>query len=141
MLALIAQRLVEDGIGHVILTGRTRDRQAVVEKFQGGSVPVFLVSLKAGGVGLNLTAADTVIHFDPWWNPAAEAQATDRAHRIGQDKPVFVYKLVVAGSIEERILALQQRKAQLAEAVLGRDGEQAQKFTQEDIEALLAPLG
>jgi hypothetical protein len=141
MLALIAQRLVEDGIGHVILTGRTRDRQAVVEQFQGGSVPVFLISLKAGGVGLNLTAADTVIHFDPWWNPAAEAQATDRAHRIGQDKPVFVYKLVAAGSIEERILALQQRKAQLAEAVLGRDGEQAQKFSQEDIEALLAPLG
>ena len=88
-----------------------------------------------------LTAADTLIHFDPWWNPAAEAQATDRAHRIGQDKPVFVYKLVAAGSIEERILALQQRKAQLAEAVLGRDGEQAQKFSQEDIEALLAPLG
>ena len=141
MLALISQRLVEDGITHVSLTGRTRDRQAVVEEFQGGTVPVFLISLKAGGVGLNLTAADTVIHFDPWWNPAAEAQATDRAHRIGQDKPVFVYKLVAAGSIEERILALQQRKAQLAEAVLGRDGEQAQKFSQEDIEALLAPLG
>jgi SNF2 family DNA or RNA helicase len=141
MLALISQRLVEDGIGHATLTGRTRDRQAVVEQFQDGSVPVFLISLKAGGVGLNLTAADTVIHFDPWWNPAAEAQATDRAHRIGQDKPVFVYKLVAAGSIEERILALQQRKAQLAEAVLGRDEERAQKFTQEDIEALLAPLG
>ncbi len=123
------------------LTGRTRDQQAVVEQFQGGTVPVFLISLKAGGVGLNLTATDTVIHFDPWWNPAAEAQATDRAHRIGQDKPVFVYKLVAAGSIEERILALQQRKAQLAEAVLGRDEERAQKFTQEDIEALLAPLG
>ncbi|HET7864375.1 MAG TPA: DEAD/DEAH box helicase [Burkholderiaceae bacterium] len=141
MLALISQRLVEDGIGHALLTGRTRDRQAVVEQFQGGAVPVFLISLKAGGVGLNLTAADTVIHFDPWWNPAAETQATDRAHRIGQDKPVFVYKLVAAGSIEERILALQQRKAQLAEAVLGRDDERAQKFTQEDIEALLAPLG
>jgi superfamily II DNA or RNA helicase len=141
MLALISQRLVEDGLGHVSLTGRTRDRQAVVAQFQGGTVPVFLISLKAGGVGLNLTAADTVIHFDPWWNPAAEAQATDRAHRIGQDKPVFVYKLVAAGSIEERILALQQRKAQLAEAVLGRDDEQAQKFSQEDIDALLAPLG
>jgi SNF2 family DNA or RNA helicase len=109
-------------------------------KFQSGAVPVFLVSLKAGGVGLNLTAADTVIHFDPWWNPAAEAQATDRAHRIGQDKPVFVYKLVAAGSIEERILALQQRKAGLAEAVLGEDGERAVKFGQEDIDALLAPL-
>jgi SNF2 family DNA or RNA helicase len=140
MLGLIAQRLEADGIAHVSLTGRTRDRQAVVERFQTGAVPVFLVSLKAGGVGLNLTAADTVIHFDPWWNPAAEAQATDRAHRIGQDKPVFVYKLVAAGSIEERILGLQQRKAGLAEAVLGQDGEQAIKFGQDDIEALLAPL-
>ncbi|HET7862969.1 MAG TPA: DEAD/DEAH box helicase [Burkholderiaceae bacterium] len=140
MLGLVGERLEADGLAYVSLTGRTRDRQAVVQKFQSGLVPVFLVSLKAGGVGLNLTAADTVIHFDPWWNPAAEAQATDRAHRIGQDKPVFVYKLVAAGSIEERILALQQRKAGLAEAVLGEDGERALKFGQEDIEALLAPL-
>jgi SNF2 family DNA or RNA helicase len=140
MLGLISRRLESDGIPHVSLTGRTRDRQAVVEQFQAGAVPVFLVSLKAGGVGLNLTAADTVIHFDPWWNPAVEAQATDRAHRIGQDKPVFVYKLVAAGSIEERILVMQQRKAGLAEAVLGQDGEQAIKFCQDDIEALLAPL-
>jgi superfamily II DNA or RNA helicase len=140
MLALIAQRLQQRGMAHVVLTGRTRDRQAVVQRFQQGEVPVFLVSLKAGGVGLNLTAADTVIHFDPWWNPAAEAQATDRAHRIGQDKPVFVYKLVAAGSIEERILALQQRKAGLAESVLGKDGEEAVKFGQQDIDALLAPL-
>jgi hypothetical protein len=114
MLALIAQRLQQRGLAHGVLTGRTRDRQAVVQRFQQGEVPVFLVSLKAGGLGLNLTAADTVIHFDPWWNPAAEAQATDRAHRIGQDKPVFVYKLVAACSIEERILAMQQRKAWLA---------------------------
>jgi hypothetical protein len=140
MLALIAQRLQQRDMPHACLTGRTKDRQAVVQRFQQGEVPVFLVSLKAGGVGLNLTAADTVIHYDPWWNPAAEAQATDRAHRIGQDKPVFVYKLVVAGSIEERILALQQRKAGLAEAVLGHDGEQAVKFSREDVEALLAPL-
>ncbi len=83
-------------------------------------MPVFLISLKAGGVGLNLTAADTVIHYDPWWNPAAENQATDRAHRLGQTKAVFVYKLVVAGSIEEKILALQEKKADLAASILVR---------------------
>jgi len=89
---------------------------------------------------LNLTAADTVIHYDPWWNPAVEAQATDRAHRIGQDQPVFVYKLVVEGSIEERMLALQQRKEALAEGVLGVDGEASVKFSEADLRALLAPL-
>ncbi|HPE05430.1 MAG TPA: C-terminal helicase domain-containing protein, partial [Thauera sp.] len=99
-----------------------------------------LISLKAGGVGLNLTAADTVIHYDPWWNPAAENQATDRAHRIGQDKPVFVFKLVCAGSIEEKILALQERKAALAESVLSEDADALAKFGEADIAALLAPL-
>jgi len=98
------------------------------------------LSLKAGGVGLNLTAADTVIHLDPWWNPAVEQQATDRAHRIGQDQPVFVYKLVVEGSIEERMLALQARKAALAEGVLGFDAAAAVKFSAEDLRGLLAPL-
>src|SRR3546814_10713094 len=82
-----------------------------LDRFQREEVPLFLISLKAGGVGLNLTAADTVIHYDPWWNPAAEAQATDRAHRIGQDKPVFVYKLICAGTVEEKIQALQDRKS------------------------------
>ena len=101
---------------------------------------MLLVSLKAGGVGLNLTAADTVIHLDPWWNPAVEQQATDRAHRIGQDKPVFVYKLVVEGSIEERMLALQARKAALAEGVLGHDAAAARKFGADDLRGLLAPL-
>lgn len=93
-----------------------------------------------GGVGLNLTAADTVIHVDPWWNPAVEQQATDRAHRLGQTRQVMVYKLVVAGSIEERILALQARKAALAEGVLGQDTAEAVKFTPADLDALLAPL-
>ena len=88
-------------------------------QFQAGAAPIFLVSLKAGGVGLNLTAADTVIHLDPWWNPAVEQQASARAHRIGQTRPVTVYRLVAAGSIEERLLALQARKAALADAVLG----------------------
>jgi SNF2 family DNA or RNA helicase len=91
-------------------------------------------------VGLNLTAADTVIHFDPWWNPAAENQATDRAHRIGQDKPVFVFKLVCAGSIEERILALQDKKAALAAGVLSEDVDALAKFGESDLAALLAPL-
>jgi SNF2 family DNA or RNA helicase len=101
---------------------------------------VLLLSLKAGGVGLNLTAADTVIHLDPWWNPAVERQATDRVHRIGQDQPVFVYKLVVEGSIEERMLALQARKAALAEGVLDHDEAGAPKFGEDDLAGLLAPL-
>ena len=87
---------------YVTLTGDTNDRELPIRRFQDGEVPIFLISLKAGGVGLNLTAADTVIHYDPWWNPAVENQATDRAHRLGQDKPVFVHKLIVSGSIEER---------------------------------------
>ncbi|MGQ5521764.1 DEAD/DEAH box helicase [Chitinimonas sp. PSY-7] len=140
MLALIESELEQACLGYVKLTGSTRDRATPVQRFQAGEAPIFLISLKAGGVGLNLTAADVVIHVDPWWNPAAEDQATDRAHRIGQDKPVFVYKLVVAGSIEERILAIQQRKAALAAGVLGEDGLDSAKFDVEDIAALFAPL-
>jgi SNF2 family DNA or RNA helicase len=116
------------------------ERNRRVERFMRGEATVFLLSLKAGGTGLNLTAADTVIHLDPWWNPAVEQQATARAHRIGQDQPVFVYKLVVEGSIEERMLALQQRKEALAEGVLGVDGEATVKFSEADLKALLAPL-
>lgn len=140
MLDLIGQALDAAGIPHVTLTGDTRDRSTPINAFTQGDVPLFLVSLKAGGVGLNLTAADTVIHYDPWWNPAAEEQASDRAHRIGQDKPVFVYKLIAAGSIEERIVALQERKAALADAILGEGGTAAPRFAAEDLEALLAPL-
>ncbi len=140
MLDLIHEQLVEAGIGCVMLTGDTQNREAVVRRFQEGTVPVFLISLKAGGVGLNLTAADTVIHYDPWWNPAAENQASDRAHRIGQDKPVFVYKLIVAGSIEERIVALQEKKAALAEGILGNDAAALEKFGENDLAALFEPL-
>jgi SNF2 family DNA or RNA helicase len=140
MLALIAEELKKDGIGYVSLTGDTTNREEIVSRFQAGGVPVFLISLKAGGVGLNLTTADTVIHFDPWWNPAAENQATDRAHRIGQKNKVFVYKLVAAGSIEERIVALQERKAALAEGVLSEDAAALGKFGEDDLRALLAPL-
>jgi SNF2 family DNA or RNA helicase len=140
MLGLIETALDEEGISHQLLTGQTRDRAALVERFQAGHVPVFLISLKAGGVGLNLTAADTVIHYDPWWNPAVEAQATDRAHRIGQDKPVFVYKLICAGTVEEKIQALQSRKADLARAVLEGGSTQSLRFDEDDLAELFAPL-
>ncbi len=140
MLDLLGQLLDELGLGYVMLTGQTRDRQTPVQRFMQGEVPIFLISLKAGGVGLNLTRADTVIHFDPWWNPAAENQATDRAHRIGQDQPVFVYKLIAAGSIEERIAEMQERKAALADTILDGGGSTGPRFSDEDLEALLAPL-
>jgi superfamily II DNA or RNA helicase len=142
MLTLVQAELAAIELPPLMLTGDTpvRSRGAVVRQFQAKAVPIMLVSLKAGGVGLNLTAADTVIHLDPWWNPAVEQQATARAHRIGQDQPVFVYKLVVQGSIEERMLALQARKAALAEGVLGHDAAAAVKFSAEDLQGLLAPL-
>ena len=123
MLDLIGQRLTASGIPFVELRGDTRDRAAPVEAFQAGNVPVFLISLKAGGRGLNLTAADTVIHYDPWWNPAVEDQASDRAHRIGQTKSVFVFKLVAADTVEERILELQQKKAALANIAFTSESE------------------
>ena len=100
-----------------MLTGQSRDRAELVEAFQAGRAPVFLISLKAGGVGLNLTRADTVIHFDPWWNSAAEEQASDRAHRIGQTQPVFVYKLIAENTIEEKIAELQESKALFSQQV------------------------
>ncbi len=145
MLALAAELLDTLALPYLTLTGQTppRQRGAVVKSFQAQdetSAPILLASLKAGGLGLNLTAADTVIHLDPWWNPAVEEQATARAHRIGQDQPVFVYKLVVEGSIEERMLELQARKAALAQGVLGHDAEGAVKFSAADLHALLAPL-
>ncbi|WP_428000625.1 DEAD/DEAH box helicase [Acidovorax sp.] len=145
MLNLVAGQLQALELPFLSLTGETppRQRGAVVRQFQAqdeASPPILLVSLKAGGVGLNLTAADTVIHMDPWWNPAVEEQATARAHRIGQEQPVFVYKLVVEGSIEERMLELQARKAALAQGVLGHDAEGAVKFSEADLHALLAPL-
>ncbi len=114
MLVLIEAALAERKIKYVKLTGETKDRATPVKKFQSGEVKLFLISLKAGGTGLTLTAADTVIHYDPWWNPAVENQATDRAHRIGQTKPVFVYKLVARGTVEEKIVALQASKAALS---------------------------
>jgi SNF2 family DNA or RNA helicase len=140
MLDLIAAALNEAGIPYVVLTGDTTDRRTPIRRFQQGAVPLFLISLKAGGVGLNLTAADTVIHYDPWWNPAVENQATDRAHRLGQDKPVFVYKLITAGSVEEKIVAMQEQKAALADAILSEDAAGAVKFSADDLEALFEPI-
>ena len=141
MLSLIEAELVDEGIDFVKLTGSTTNRQAVVDKFQQGEVPVFLISLRAGGVGLNLTAADTVIHFDPWWNPAVENQATDRAHRIGQDKPVFVYKLIIENSIEEKIQQIQKNKAALAKALLSEEVSDTKlSLTDDVLTSLLSPL-
>ncbi|MFO7858269.1 MAG: DEAD/DEAH box helicase [Ectothiorhodospiraceae bacterium] len=142
MLRLIEARLPGLGIEWVKLTGRTRDRDAVVDRFQAAEVPLMLISLKAGGTGLNLTAADTVIHYDPWWNPAVEDQATDRAHRIGQDKPVFVYRLICAGTVEERIQRLQAGKAALAEGLYGTgaDADSQQASAPLDAAALEALL-
>lgn len=144
MLALIGETLEKDGISFTTLTGDTpgKTRTQRVALFQQGEIPVFLISLKAGGTGLNLTAADTVIHYDPWWNPAVEAQATGRAHRMGQQNPVFVYKLVCAGTVEERILDLQARKAGLAASILEGSAEQRSEgplFDEEDLALLFAP--
>lgn len=140
MLALIEVELKALNIPYVILTGSTVDRAAVIRSFQQGEVRLFLVSLKAGGVGLNLTAADTVIHYDPWWNPATEMQATDRAWRIGQDKPVFVYKLIARSTLEEKIQKLQQKKAELAKMMLSAGETPKVHITSEDLEVLFAPL-
>jgi superfamily II DNA or RNA helicase len=136
MLAIIETRLKAISAPYVKLTGETRDRETPMRRFQKGEVPIFLISLKAGGVGLNLTTADTVIHYDPWWNPAVEAQASDRAHRIGQTKPVFIHKLICQGTIEERIVEMQKSKAALVESLLTGRTEKL-KLTQEDIQKLL----
>ncbi|KQV89940.1 helicase [Massilia sp. Root351] len=140
MLELIEEELELRDIPYALLTGETKDRSAQVAAFQQGAVPIFLISLKAGGVGLNLTAADTVIHYDPWWNPAAENQATDRAWRIGQDKPVFVYKLIAKGTLEEKIQVLQQKKSDLAQSILAEGESQKMALTQEDLQQIFAPL-
>ncbi|WP_343725921.1 DEAD/DEAH box helicase [Herbaspirillum huttiense] len=143
MLTLIEAELQALQLPCLMLTGDTEPaaRSGVIARFQQGEVPLMLVSLKVGGVGLNLTAADTVVLADPWWNPAVEEQAIARAHRLGQTRQVFVYKLVIEGSIEERLLELQTRKSALAEGMLGRDDTATIKFGEEELQALLAPLG
>lgn len=139
MLAKIANRLDEEGMEYLELTGSTRDRELLVRRFQEGNIPVFLISLKAGGAGLNLTAADTVIHYDPWWNPAVESQASDRAHRIGQTRPVFIHRLICRGTIEEKMQELKARKAGLVDALLAGSST-GFKLDQETIRDLFAPV-
>jgi len=138
MLDLLREELAAQQITFCHLDGATKNRAQVVEKFQSDpSIPVFLISLKAGGVGLNLTGADTVVHFDPWWNPAVEAQATDRAHRIGQKRVVTSYKLITRGTVEEKILNLQKRKRALTDAMLGDEEQLLQALSWEEIQDLL----
>ncbi|QYJ84407.1 SWF/SNF helicase family protein [Shewanella aegiceratis] len=140
MLDLIAEQLVRQQIGYEMLTGRSRHRDRIIERFRRGEVNVFLISLKAGGSGLNLTEADVVIHVDPWWNPAAEEQASDRAYRIGQDKPVFVYKLICQNTVEERIQQLQQSKQALAQSMYQTESLTAAEMDRDDWLALLQPI-
>ena len=139
LLQLLRERLQADGVRFCYLDGSTVDRGSIIHSFQNDAgIPVFLISLKAGGVGLNLTGADTVIHFDPWWNPAVEDQATDRAHRIGQIRTVTSYKLIARGTIEEKILHLQEKKRQLIHATLSGEEQLTETLTWEEIQELLA---
>ncbi len=138
MLKLLRESLDEQSIEYCYLDGGTQDRGAVVQRFQSTEIPVFLISLKAGGVGLNLTGADTVIHFDPWWNPAIEDQATGRAHRIGQTRMVTSYKLIAEETVEEKIVQLQERKREVIAGTLGDENQFAESLTMEDFQALFA---
>ncbi|MER2564980.1 MAG: DEAD/DEAH box helicase, partial [Myxococcaceae bacterium] len=137
MLELLKEQADAKKLAYLYLDGRTKDRMAKVDAFNApDGPPVFFISLKAGGTGLNLTAADYVIHYDPWWNPAVEDQATDRTHRIGQTRSVFSYKLITRNTVEEKILALQQRKRELAAGVLGTDADVGKALTEKDVEDL-----
>src|SRR6185312_8545723 len=137
LLTLWRADLDAEKIPYEYLDGSTVRRDEAVDRFQNGTAPLFLISLKAGGAGLNLTAADTVIHCDPWWNPAVEDQATDRAHRIGQGKPVTVVRLIARGTIEEKILSLKAKKRELTRAVVNDDGRALEGLTEDDVRMLL----
>ena len=141
MLRLIEEEVKARGWTYAWLTGETINRDAAVAGFQAGEAPIFLISLKAGGVGLTLTAADTVILYDPWWNPAVEAQAMDRAHRIGQTRAVFVHRLVAEGSVEQAILELQGRKRAMADALFDADAGGPLELTEDDLASLFRPIG
>jgi len=140
MLDIIAIELEQMSLSFLMLTGKSKHRGELVEQFQKSNIPIFLISLKAGGVGLNLTAADTVIHYDPWWNPAAEQQANDRAYRIGQDKPVFVYKLITKGTVEEKIQQMQQQKNKLSQGLYDQEALDTMNLTSDDWQALFQPI-
>ncbi|HTV00002.1 MAG TPA: helicase-related protein, partial [Luteitalea sp.] len=138
MLGLLRTRLDSSGLAYEYLDGRTRDRQARVDRFQSAEgPPIFLISLKAGGVGLNLTAADHVFLLDPWWNPAVESQAIDRAHRIGQTRHVFAMRLIARNTVEEKVLELQASKRSLADAIVRADERLIRDLRREDLELLL----
>ena len=135
-LSRVRERLAAEDIGATYLDGSTRDRGAVIDEFRAGAAPVFLISLKAGGVGLTLTEADYVFVLDPWWNPAAEAQAVDRAHRIGQTAHVHVYRLVASDTIEEKVMELKGRKAELFAQVIDGEGVMSNALDADDIRGL-----
>jgi len=138
-LAIVRARLDAAEISYAYLDGRTRDREARVEQFQNDpNTKLFLISLKAGGVGLNLHAAEYVYLLDPWWNPAVEAQAIDRAHRIGQTRQVFAYRLIARDTVEEKVLELQKAKRDLADAIISADNSVIRNLTREDLELLLS---
>lgn len=140
MLDIVSAALKDKNVAHVYLSGKTKNRQSMIDAFTTDpAIPVFLISLKAGGTGLNLTAADTVIIFDPWWNPSVENQAIDRTHRIGQTKTVNVYRLLTTGTIEEKIQALKQKKQRLFDAMIGESGDLFKKLTWDDVRELFAP--
>lgn len=139
MLRLLESDVSSRGWRYSMLHGQTRNREREVSNFQNGDAQVFLISLKAGGVGLNLTAADTVILYDPWWNPATERQAMDRAHLIGQDKPVFVHKMIADGTVETAIQQMQKRKQALSDALFEGTGDGPLSLTEDDIRTLFAP--
>jgi len=140
MLELIEQECQTMGIKYLKLTGSSKNRDLLVEEFQTKDIPLFLISLRAGGTGLNLTAADTVIQYDPWWNPAVEQQAASRAHRMGQEKPVFVYKMISKGTVEEKILSMQSKKQALADRLLSNQGTISTKLELEDIDMLFSAI-
>jgi SNF2 family DNA or RNA helicase len=139
LLSIVRQRLKDAGIPYEYLDGATRDREERVTRFQTDpACPVFLISLKAGGLGLNLTAAEYVFLLDPWWNPAVEAQAVDRAHRIGQSRQVFAYRLIARDTVEEKVLQLQSTKRDLAAAIISEDNSPLRNLKREDLEMLLS---
>ena len=138
-LSLLREQLDKEGVAYEYLDGKTRDRQARVERFQDDpDCKLFLISLKAGGLGLNLTAAEYVYLLDPWWNPAVEAQAIDRAHRIGQKRQVFAYRLIAKDTVEEKVLQLQETKRDLADAIINADNSLIRNLGKEDLELLLS---
>ena len=138
-LSIVRQRLDSEGIAYEYLDGKTRDRQAPVERFQNDpDCKLFLISLKAGGQGLNLTAAEYVFLLDPWWNPAVESQAIDRAHRIGQTRRVFAYRLITRDTVEEKVLELQSTKRELADAIVNADNSVLRNITSDDLKLLLS---